>query len=711
MKIRLAILLRVLGFTLGGIMAVVAALAMWVWISFDAEHTAQALTRHFKDVHQRGLLMSQPPQLSIWPRPALLLKRASLTEAGRSEAFASVTQLRLELATLPLLQGIFELRGVRVTGLSVRLQRNRKGEWNFTDLIDPPASAGLPEWQLRLERLRLDEARFAIERQGSNERILLRGLQLDASLPAGEMAGKLSWQGELSEAASTSELKFRGDARLKLQDGLSSGSLDELHTYFDGNSHGLQGATLQLDAQRLLWARYGREGSLADLQARLRGAAGAQALDFNASAPDLGWLDETLQGRDFQSTLALRTVDGQSELRLNLPEMQATAPRGFHTAQARFDWKQQYGKTLGSEGQLKLDLYAEPLSGLLRAERVAGEIGLQHPRLHTPAARARLDGSFSLQAGNSELTLQALLGEDALQLKARLQQLWPLSGRFELGATRLDVDRLLAEARPGNSLPPLTLPALDQHSLGGSLKLAHLRIGGVEIASLQSPLLIDKGQLNADGFLARIHGGEVSGKLLLEPASSRVSLQGDFTALPLSDITRESSLPLPLGGQASGSYRLGWLQQANQAPLATLSGAIRWNLTDATLQGVDLERSLQELGPAISAGRMSARSPAADERSELGSANSRFVFEQGKLAVERIETRSKWLKLGGSGQADLPRGEMDFSLQAELLPAAPRELTALRGKPIPLRLKGPLLHPDLRYEPGTARPTASPAKK
>lgn len=709
--------LRVLGFFLGGLVAVVAALAFLVWVSFDAERTAGALTQHFKDHYQRTLVLGKEPQLRVWPRPALVLRQASLSEPGRSDVFASVASVRLDLAPLALLARRHEILRVSLSGLQAHCVRARNGEWNLANLLAvSTASVAPPPWLLQISEISLRGATLQVDDAGTGMQVEIRNLDADAQSVNKGVPGQLSWQGQWLDKAGAGDLEFKGQARYTLLKGLNAGTLDELSVRISGDGYGLQGAEARFTSERLGWGSQATQGYLSKANFKLQGAAGAQAVSFSAAAPAFGWQSFRLQGEKLAASLTLRTVDAQTDFQLALPHLQESG-QGFSTDGLDFAWQYKAGSEHGSQGKLNARLNADVQGNAYRLRDIKAEASLQHPRLHTPTARISVTGQAQWRAnGGSELTLDGALGEDKLRLQAQLPQLWPLSGRFELSASRLDLDRLVAEARPGTRLPPLQMPGFEQLSLSGKLKLGNLRVAGLNLNSLQSPLSVDKGVLTASGFMASLYGGQIGGDLSAEGSSGRLDVQGDFNDLALELLALEGGLPIPLSGRLAGTYKLATLLKADKQPLAELNGAVRWTLTNSAIRGVDLVRSLREFRPAIAQGKQSARSPVDAETTEIGVVSSRFLLAGGKLQADSIQSRNSWLALNGAGSADLLRDELDFSLQASLLPGvtamAARDLADLRSKPLPLRLKGPLLRPDVRYEPGAAplKPL-TPAKK
>lgn len=700
MKIRLATTVRSLGFLLGGLVAIAAAMALFVWISFDAEEASESLSRYFQESHERILMLSEAPRLRMWPRPALSLGKVSLGEPGHSKTFASVKELRIELALLPLFHHRFELTGLRAEGLTLHLRQLPTQKWNFSELLAPVEEDALPGWSSKLEKIVLRDTRVSIETAGRNTPVEIKALDLDARLPANGRSGNIRCKGNLEDSVHGSNATLEGKAEVVLNDGLRASRLQNLQLDLDGDSDGLKGATLRLAAARLTWSELGESGELGQLQLRIRGAHSAQAVDFAAALPSLTWQGRALSGKNLSARLDLRTVNSHSEFKLNIPTLSPDMPDSSRSSGAMLDWQHQSGTGSSAALRLAFDGHLDLLADTLDANALKGELKLQHPGLRDQQAQALIEGSLKWQA--DKLVLKTLLksGKDSLRLGAGLQSAWPLTGSFTLEASSLDLDRLLADATPGKTRTPLPWPIPEGANLTGQLRLAGIHAGGLGIDALQGPLQVQAGKISSERLLASIHGGQLSGSLLAEAASRRISSQGEFSELPVERIALESGLQIPLTGKAAGSYKLAATLGTGKTVATTLEGAVRWNLSQAGLRGLDLGRGLHELLPAISDGRMSARSPTRNESSDLLGASSRFVFEGGKLKAEQIEAHNKWLKLNGRGQADLTaQGEMDFRLQASLSPGMPKDLLSLRGKTLPLRIKGPPMQPDLRYEP------------
>lgn len=706
-------MMRLLGFSLGGLMAVLCLLVFYTWSSFNAEQTASSLKQYFKQNYQRNVLMAGAPQLRVWPRPALLLNRVSLSEPGRAQVFASAEQMRIDLAIIPLLWRQYEVTQIRVSNLALNLSRTPAGVWNLSALLAaPPAKTPSLPWQLNLEGLSVRGARVRIEGlPGAAKRLDWQDVLFDLSGLREDSPAKLIWQGRWLDDEQ-GDFKFKASARYQPAEDLSSGQLSNVSLNLEGDYPPLQGASVQLGAARLAWQAWGAQIQSDILTAKLQAAAGSQSLNFTASLPRIAWDDGRITGDDAQTRLMLRAVGQEAELKLAVSQLQASE-RGFQSDELTFNWADQRG-VWASKGQLKGRLQVDLRSPAIRLENIQGDASLQHPRLRTPALAIKLGGTLQWRRGGSlDSALDVQSGENRVQWNAQLSQLWPLNGRFDLSSQQLFLDQLLAPSGKAAQPDRLNFPNLEDIALAGKLDLNNLRVAGVQIKRLQAPVSIEKGVLSSKVSLD-LYAGQLAGSLTADSRSGRISTQGDFHKIELEPLLHDCACASPLSGPLSGTYKLSLQANTDKPALAGLEGAVRWTLENATLQGVDLPRSLREFRPAIQAKEATARSTEASEKTELGRVSSRFVLAEGKLEAAQIDARNRWLNLTGQGQVDMLQGTQDFTLQATVLPgvaaADTKDLADLRTKsPLRLQLKGPLMQPDLRFTPPPS--SARPQKK
>lgn len=705
MHLRIATAMRVLGFVLGGFFALSATIVLFVWASFDASRAGAGLTQYFHDQYQRTLHLGEEPILRMRPFPVLELRKVSLSEVGKSAPFATAERVRIKLQLIPLLLHQTVMQSIALQKLELNLVHTQDQGWNLADLL--AGGEGLQEmpWLVQLDKLDVDEAQVNLEDKATNTKLSLTQLGLHTGSLRNAIPGNLQLHG-VARAAGDEEVKVKVEAHYTLKEQLAAGQLDHLHIQLDGDTLGLKGASCNLDSNTLVWQMGGNKLDLAGASLRLRGALGEQALEFSGDLASLARDGAGLDGKDWKTNLVVRKLDRETRLHADIPALSKTQD-GFQAAVFHTSVEQRSGKqglNFKADGPMNVDF----THGVLTLPTTQGMLDLESTLLRGGKASLPLKGKVvwhratDKQASSTELALSVFSGKDSLDLNGSLQQFWPLRGQMDASTAHLDLDRLLTPSGLQDGLAN-ALPTLGDASLTGRLNLAQLRAKGFRLNTLKASLSLDQGKLALSGLQADLYSGKLSGDILEELGSGHFDFKGEFEQIALWPLARDLGRRLPLAGEFSGSHSLSGSFKAGQPMVASLQGAIRWKIQNGSVQGLDMARSLREFHPSIRAGKATARSSSVSENMLITTANSRFVLDNGKLVADSIVASNDWLSLSGSGTADLNSDEIDFSLKTDILPkvaATPaRDLIDLRGKPIPIRLKGKSVGPDVRYEP------------
>ncbi|WP_018604666.1 AsmA family protein [Uliginosibacterium gangwonense] len=717
MHLRIATAMRVLGFVLGGFFALSAAIVLFVWASFDASRAGAGMAQYFHDQYQRTLHLGEEPILRMRPFPVLELRKVSLSEPGKSAPFASAERIRIKLQLIPLLLHQTVMQSIAFEKLELNLAHTPDQGWNLADLL--AGGEGLQEmpWLVQLDRLDVDNAQLNLEDKATNTKLSLTELGLHTGSLRNAVPGNVQVRGVAHPAGSNEEVKLSIEAHYTLKEQLAAGQLDRLHIQFDGDTLGLKGASCNLDGNGLVWQTGGNKLNLAGASLHLRGALGEQALEFSGDLATLARDGVGLDGKDWKADLVIRKLDRETRLHADIPTLSKT-PDGFQAAVFHSSVEHHSGKqslNFKADGPMNVDFN----HGVVSLPVSQGALNLESTLLRGGKANLPLKGKVvwhragEKQVNTIELALSLLSGKDALDLAGTLQQVWPPRGQMDVGTAHLDLDRLLTPVGLQDGLAN-ALPALGEASLTGKLNLAQLRARGIRLNTLKGALNLDQGKLALNGLQADLYSGKLSGDLVEELGSGHFDFKGEFEQIALWPLARDLGRRLPLAGEFSGSHTLSGSFKAGQPVTASLQGAVRWKIQNGSIQGLDMARSLREFHTSIRAGKATARSSSVSENMLITAASSRFVFDNGKLVADSIVAGNDWLSLSGSGTADLNSDEIDFSLKTDILPkvatTSARDLIDLRGKPIPIRLKGKSVGPDVRFEP-TLQLAASNTRK
>ena len=225
MRIRLAFVVKMLGFVLGGCMAIVVAAALLAWITFDANGTMAAVSDAFRDRYDRTLRAGEAPQLTLWPRPAVVLGKVTLSDPHRNDVFARVEEVRARLSLLPLLMRQTQVHDLRLKGVDLRLVHNRDGGWNFSDLLAEGPQSDSPD-SLRLDSLSVRDGQLRLEDQRTARSLKLTQLSLQTGAIRDGIPDHLQAQADVSDPAQ----RYRGETevvqQLSAQAGAGGGGAD-----------------------------------------------------------------------------------------------------------------------------------------------------------------------------------------------------------------------------------------------------------------------------------------------------------------------------------------------------------------------------------------------------------------------------------------------------------------------------------------------------
>ncbi len=255
---------------------------------------------------------------------------------------------------------------------------------------------------------------------------------------------------------------------------------------------------------------------------------------------------------------------------------------------------------------------------------------------------------------------------------------------FDLDADTLDLDRY---ATVGDGTAPGAAPsALRTAWLGGRLRVARVRSGGLEIEELELPFTLQGGAIALDGASARLLGGSVRGDLSAqlgdEPPRYRIRAQA--MDLDLARMIEASGSGREVSGRLDLDLDLLTAGRDRTAMVASLDGR-----ACVTARAGEMPLVRREGGAGVREGEGGWRARLAQERfarvrerlvahaSEKLDAEhpERLVFtrmgacftlDRGVARSDDLRVDAERLTLEGAGELDLPAETMDISCSLTL---------------------------------------------
>lgn len=654
--------------------------AALLYFLFDGEKIQSRLQQEVQSRYQRELNFDGPIGLSVLPRIGLTLPSTTLSQRGKRELFAQLDSARVSVAWLPLLRGKLAIDTITIDGLKATLVRYHDGQTNLDDLLEAnfaatpaPASSSssAAPSDIELGGIKLSRAQLTLHdfKGGKLARVSEFELASGRIAPGTQIPIDLSAHYWLDRPAIEGRIKASG--KLKLDPPATRYGVSHLIA----TSHGTLDGTafdLKLDAPQLSLGPKTASAKTLALWAKL---GGASPLDAKLIIDNLIGNSAALDTRRLDLAVTQKHGDRSSTLHLAGPAQASMTERSIH-------WPQFKGE---------LDLTAATLPGEKLTAPITGKMNLDGIR-----ELAQLEFATTLDGG-------------ALMLKADLAGFAKPSIRFDLDATKLDLDPWLPPATTTASAPapqadrngigaaqispttpakPIDLGFLNALQLQGKLRIATLNIRGIRANQVKARLSAATGRLDIAPLSANLYGGTLAGTAWAH-TNQRLGTSFQLDGVDLAPLLRDAGLKDRLEGRATTHTELTASGTTERELMQSLAGHLTARINQGALRGINLERILT----ATRRGQegVQAERSAAGDKTEFSELSASFSIAQGIARNNDLKAISSVLRVSGAGAIDLPAASIDYTLRAALAPGAQRAASLT----VPVKLSGPLA--DIHY--------------
>jgi len=193
----------------GGVVVLVLVAVVIFAFTFDANRYKPEIERLAKERTGRTLRLQGDLRVAVFPSLGAKVAGLTLSERGRDEQFLALESAHASVALLPLLLGQVVVDGIRVSGLKVRVVKQKDGRFNFSDLLEAaaaPATSKAPSEPVkdRGKAVGFDIGSVHLERSSLSYRDLASGQELalsDLKLSTGRIAERAEGKLALHAAA------------------------------------------------------------------------------------------------------------------------------------------------------------------------------------------------------------------------------------------------------------------------------------------------------------------------------------------------------------------------------------------------------------------------------------------------------------------------------------------------------------------------------
>ena len=352
----------------------------------------------------------------------------------------------------------------------------------------------------------------------------------------------------------------------------------------------------------------------------------------------------------------------------------------------------------------------------LTALEVNLDLALKEADAH---AMARLDGSVDVDLAQDsvDIVLKGKLDDSSIDAKAASHagqiKLALDIDKLDLGryTTRRTAPVLPAPAPPGAASGPAAAPevkidlsAFSALRASGNLHIGALSAGGIRMTNVNAILRADAGKVALDPVLATLYGGSGKGSLTLDygagdgdgksksgglddAATPRIALTQSLSGISLGPLLRDALGKTHLSGRGEVLLTLRTQGATDRQLRQGMTGTGSLRLADGSVSGFNLAQIVRQ----VKAGAGTASDAEQTDFSEL---NASFAVNQGILRSDDLLAKTALLRIGGSGEIDLVREQIDYTIMCTAVPTLEGqggpEADALKGFTVPVKLSGPL---------------------
>ncbi|MDP2783377.1 MAG: AsmA family protein [Sulfurimicrobium sp.] len=657
-----------------------------------------------KEKKQRTLTLAGDIKLAFLPKLGLDLGRASVSEYRGEKEFASVESARLYLSWWPLLKKELVVDQVRIEGVRANLVRFKDGTTNFDDLLQKEEED---------KQIKFDIDSVMIGKSALSFRDEMGGRQLalsDIQIKTGRLAN-----GKPTEVAADFNLQSdnpRVNARFHVTSGLTFDT--------EARRYAVKGMKLEIqgEAAGLSKLGVGLKGDAAldqtagtllveNLAAAVAGKKGTDDIDVRLTAPRLQWAADKMATEKIELVAKVQqSAGGEMGLVASIPSITGDS-QSFKAGMLNVDVS---AVQSGAEYKGKL---SSPLSGNFKDQHfvlsdLKGNLAASDKKMPGGGMKLDIAGSaqLDLQPQSATVNLTSRLDESNIKLKAGISPFANPHIALDLDIDRIDADRYLpAKAPQSQSQPekPFDFSLLKTLNASGSVRVGSLKLYNIKASNVRLEFKAGGGQLDVSPLAASLYQGTASGAMSLNAAGPRVTARQNISGVSIAPLLKDALDKDILEGKGNVNFDLRAEGGSVGAMKKTLQGKAGLNLRDGAVKGINIAARLREAKAGLGALKGEKTQAAnAQEKTDFSELSASFDINRGVAHNDDLSAKSPLLRVAGNGDIDVGAEMLNYLARATVVGSLEgqggRELAALKGVTVPLRINGPFAAPKLTLD-------------
>lgn len=685
---------KITAFVLGGLVALLAAVAAFILATFDANKWKGEIAQLVKEKKERSLKIEGDLSLSLFPAIGVRLGKATLSEHKSEQVFAAVDNARISLQLLPLLSKQVVVDTVALDGVKARVVRFKDGRLNIDDLLakddkEPPA-------RFDIAGVKFVNGELAWRDEKAGQDLILSSLNLET----GRLANAASDKFDLSATLVSTKphlalaLKAAGEYRYDLDRKSYGGA--KLDVRLTGDLAEMKSLDMKGTAAALQLTG-ANEIVLDQLQLTAEGKAAGDAFEARLDAPTLALTAEKASGATVNASVKLSGAQRAVDAKIALSGVEGKS-QSLQVGELTLDLDARQGETT-VKGRLASTLSANLEKQTVELPVFNGELNVANPQMPMKSVRLPLSGGMRADIDGQTAALHAntQLDESKIAAKLNLTRFSPLALGFDLDIDQLNVDKYLppksAETGEKKAETPLDFSALKGLNASGVVKIGQLQVSNVKAANVRLEIKAADGKLDVAPHSASLYDGSLTGALSVNANNNRIALKQSLANVSINPLMKDALDKDVLEGRGNVALDVTSGGTTVAAMKKGLNGTASVNLKDGAIKGINLAKTFRE-SKALFSGRKDAVQEAKQtEKTDFSELSASFRIAGGVARNDDLSMKSPFIRLGGAGDIDIGEDRVEYLAKASVVNTSGgqggRELDHLKGLTVPVRVSGP----------------------
>lgn len=516
---------KLLKYGIYGLLGIIGLVLVGVGIfaaTFNPNDYKQTIIDLVKDKKQRTLTIEGDIELAYWPKLGANLGKVSISEFQSSEVFASVNNVKVALAVMPLLKKELVVDTVYVDGATAKVVKRKDGTFNFDDLLSKEEEES-EQIKFDVQGVHVtnsnvtysDEATGALYKVSqfnlTSGRIALAepvDIATDFTISANQplVEAKTNIKGNFLVDPASKHFKVKGLDSQIVGCLLNAKNVDiKLSGDVDAKPENMEFVV---------------DGLALAASGDMEGAKNT----INLTAPSLNILKNEVSSKQVTVSLAQSKPDNTLKLNMTLADMKGS-PKAIQSSGIKGDLSLVQGKrTVASK-------FSSPFSGNIEnlvfdVPKLAGDLDVKDPSLPNGGVK----GTFAIGAHadiKQELantTFNLVLADTKLNGDAAVASFKTPHVKFNLNADKLDLNKLLGKpaSTPSNAKTnnkPADLSALKSVLVDGKVNIGSMVYDQYHVSGLNVGIKGDGEKLALNGLNVKVDDSQIKGSFAISQFS------------------------------------------------------------------------------------------------------------------------------------------------------------------------------------------------